>query len=106
MFCVNFLLDMETLQNYFKQYEASHQHKLNRLFHALGIPLIVISLLAMIFMPAQRIFLSFAWVAFILGWIFQFVGHAFERSWPEFMRNPIFLLIGPLYFLNKIFKKI
>ena len=42
------------------------------------------------------------WGAFILGWIFQFVGHAvFEKKSPAFTRNLIHLLVGPMWILKK-----
>ena len=39
---------------------------------------------------------------FILGWGFQFVGHAlFEKNRPAFVRNLRHLLIGPLWMARK-----
>jgi uncharacterized membrane protein YGL010W len=38
---------------------------------------------------------------FVLGWIFQFVGHSvYEKKQPAFFRNFVHLLIGPLWILN------
>ena len=40
---------------------------------------------------------------FILGWIFQFIGHSvYEHKQPAFFRNFVHLLIGPLWILNDI----
>ncbi len=40
---------------------------------------------------------------FILGWIFQFIGHAvYEHQQPAFFRNVVHLLIGPLWILNDV----
>jgi uncharacterized membrane protein YGL010W len=40
---------------------------------------------------------------FILGWIFQFIGHAvYEHRQPAFFRNVVHLLIGPLWILNDV----
>ena len=40
---------------------------------------------------------------FILGWIFQFVGHSvYEHKQPAFFRNFVHLLVGPLWILNDI----
>ena len=40
---------------------------------------------------------------FILGWIFQFIGHkVYEHKNPAFFRNFVHLLIGPLWILNDI----
>jgi uncharacterized membrane protein YGL010W len=41
--------------------------------------------------------------AFILGWIFQLVGHRFERNTPKFLQNLAYLLIRPRYFFAEIF---
>jgi uncharacterized membrane protein YGL010W len=40
---------------------------------------------------------------FILGWIFQFIGHSFyEHKQPAFFRNVVHLMIGPLWILNDL----
>jgi uncharacterized membrane protein YGL010W len=40
--------------------------------------------------------------AFVVGWIFQGIGHAvFEKKSPAFMKNAIHLLVGPLFLLNE-----
>jgi uncharacterized membrane protein YGL010W len=41
---------------------------------------------------------------FILGWIFQFIGHYyFEKKSPAFYKNVEHLLIGPLWVFSKLF---
>lgn len=43
----------------------------------------------------------FAFTLFILGWIFQFIGHfIFEKKSPAFLKNLEHLLIGPLWCIN------
>lgn len=38
---------------------------------------------------------------FILGWIFQFIGHSvYEHKSPAFLKNVLHLLVGPLWILN------
>lgn len=48
------------------------------------------------------------WVAlamFVVGWIFQLVGHAvFEGARPSFTKNLIHLLIGPIWLLNLVLR--
>lgn len=40
---------------------------------------------------------------FVLGWIFQFIGHkVYEHKNPAFFRNFVHLLVGPLWILNDI----
>lgn len=41
-------------------------------------------------------------VAFVVGWIFQGIGHAvYEKNRPAFLRNLAHLLVGPAYLVNK-----
>ena len=38
---------------------------------------------------------------FVLGWIFQFIGHSvYEKRQPAFLTNALHLLVGPLWILN------
>lgn len=40
---------------------------------------------------------------FVLGWIFQFIGHSvYEHKQPAFFRNFVHLMIGPLWILNDL----
>lgn len=42
---------------------------------------------------------------FILGWIFQFIGHSvYEKQQPAFFRNLVHLLVGPLWILNDVIR--
>ena len=81
--------------DFLANYKAKHQHPLNRLTHSIGIPMIVVSL--PLFFFSWRL----ALVLFVVGWILQFVGHAIEGNQPAFMKNPIYLLIGPLWLLKR-----
>jgi uncharacterized membrane protein YGL010W len=38
---------------------------------------------------------------FVAGWLFQFAGHAIEGNQPAFFRNPIYLLVGPLWLARR-----
>lgn len=82
-----------------ERYERGHSHPWNRAAHMIGIPLIIFS-------PC------FAWwdwkyfaIAFIAGWFFQFLGHAIEGNRPRFFDDPRFLVVGPLYFVLKLWKR-
>lgn len=67
----------------------------------LAIPMLVVSIV---------FYLLGAWlpmwvnvVLFVLGWIFQFIGHiVYEHRQPAFFRNVVHLLIGPLWILNDV----
>jgi uncharacterized membrane protein YGL010W len=40
---------------------------------------------------------------FVLGWIFQFIGHSvYEHKSPAFLTNVLHLLVGPLWILNDV----
>jgi uncharacterized membrane protein YGL010W len=43
---------------------------------------------------------------FIITWILQFVGHKIEGKKPSFLKDLQFLLIGPIWLLSFILKKI
>ena len=82
-------------ENLLANYKAKHQHPLNRLTHSIGIPMIVISL--------PVVFFNWRWAVglFVVGWIFQFIGHAIEGNQPAFFKNPVYLLVGPLWLLRR-----
>nr|WP_315029750.1 Mpo1-like protein [uncultured Chryseobacterium sp.] len=42
---------------------------------------------------------------FIITWIFQFIGHRIEGKKPTFLKDLQFLLIGPIWLLGFILKK-
>ncbi|HLA11334.1 MAG TPA: DUF962 domain-containing protein [Pyrinomonadaceae bacterium] len=83
-------------ESFIENYKAKHRHPLNKLTHSIGIPLIVISL--------PLFFFNWRWALalFVGGWILQFVGHAIEGNQPAFFRNPVYLLIGPLWLLRRL----
>ena len=42
-------------------------------------------------------------VAFLIGWIFQGIGHAvYEKRSPAFLRNLVHLMVGPIFLLNEV----
>ena len=43
---------------------------------------------------------------FIITWIFQFIGHRIEGKKPSFLKDLQFLLVGPIWLLHFILKKI
>lgn len=45
-------------------------------------------------------------VVFVIAWIFQFIGHGIEGKKPSFIKDLQFLLIGPLWLLHFIYKKL
>jgi uncharacterized membrane protein YGL010W len=84
------------------EYATSHRHPVNRLLHTFGIPMIVISIALFVASIFVHSLLLYATGLFILGWIFQFVGHAFEGKEPEFLHDWRFLLVGVRWWWAKV----
>jgi uncharacterized membrane protein YGL010W len=84
--------------SFVETYKAKHQHPLNRLSHSIGIPLIIVSL--------PLFFWNWRWALalFVLGWVFQFVGHLIEGNQPAFFRNPLYLIVGPVWLVRRALK--
>jgi len=49
--------------------------------------------------------LKSALIIFVLAWIGQFIGHKIEGKKPSFLRDLVFLLVGPAWLLSKIYNK-
>ncbi len=45
-------------------------------------------------------------IIFVVAWIFQFIGHKIEGKKPSFLKDLQFLLIGPIWLLHFVFKKV
>ena len=45
-------------------------------------------------------------VIFVVAWIGQFIGHVIEGKKPSFFKDVQFLLIGPIWLLSFIYKRI
>jgi uncharacterized membrane protein YGL010W len=120
-----------------EEYGTYHRDARNRVMHEIGIPLIVLAIIALLervhigpvdlaaltivattlfylrvdIPSAATAFAGYVglywigtfvtpWLAivlFVVGWIFQFVGHAYEGKSPAFLTNLVHLLIGPLW---------
>ncbi|NUQ21454.1 MAG: DUF962 domain-containing protein [Gemmatimonadaceae bacterium] len=96
------MLGNRSSEEWVAQYATSHQHPINRFCHTVGIPMIALSVI---------LFVVSIWVAglwktalalFVVGWIFQFVGHAFEGKPPEFFHDWRFLFVGLRWWLAKV----
>jgi len=96
------MLGKKTWSEWISEYSEGHQNPVNRFCHTLGIPLIVISLPLFL----VSIFVHGLWIValalFVIGWIFQFVGHAFEGKPPEFFKDWRFLFVGLRWWFAKI----
>ena len=84
------------------EYAQSHQHPVNRLCHSFGIPMIAVSILLAFGTLYWRPFWMYALALFVLGWVLQFIGHAYEHKPPEFLRDPRFLFVGLRWWFAKM----
>jgi uncharacterized membrane protein YGL010W len=96
------MLGNRTSEQWIAQYSTSHQHPVNRLCHTLGIPTILLSTAVFV----GGFFLHRLWFyalgLFLIGWILQFIGHAFEGKPPEFFSDWRFLFVGVRWWWAKI----
>ena len=128
----------------FSEYGAYHRDRRNLICHEIGIPLIVLAIIALLrlvaihtpsfdvnvaalavlatsvyylslgrevrvaafiavaglialYLIAAYLTWPYAVGAFVLGWVFQFIGHAYEGKAPAFLTNLLHLLVGPLW---------
>lgn len=88
--------------DWISEYAESHQHPKNRLCHTIGIPLILLSLPLMLLGIWNTNLLMPGFSLFVIGWVFQFVGHMYEGKPPEFFRDWRFLFVGVRWWLAKI----
>ena len=96
------MLGGRSWDDWIAQYGQSHRHPVNRLCHTIGIPMIVLSLGLFLAAPfVDRLWLL-ALAMFVVGWIFQFVGHAVEGKPPEFFHDWRFLLVGLRWWIAKL----
>jgi uncharacterized membrane protein YGL010W len=98
------MLGNRTSEQWIAQYASSHQHPVNRACHTLGIPTILVAVLIFIisiFFHFHRLWI-YALALFVIGWIFQFIGHAFEGKPPEFFQDWRFLFVGVRWWWAKI----
>jgi uncharacterized membrane protein YGL010W len=96
------MLGNRTSEEWIALYARSHQHPVNRFCHTVGIPLIVVA----IALAALSGFSGRLWYVaiaiFAIGWVFQFVGHAFEGKPPEFFHDWRFLFVGLRWWVAKM----
>jgi uncharacterized membrane protein YGL010W len=96
------LLGGKTWDQWISQYALSHQHPVNRFCHTIGIPLIVLSLPLVLLAVIDLRWWPLPVSLFVAGWIFQFVGHAFEGKPPEFLHDWRFLFVGLRWWVAKM----
>ncbi len=95
------LMSTRSWDDWISEYALSHQHPMNRLCHSIGIPMIALSILSL---PVAFVggFWAVPALLFGVGWVFQFIGHAYEKKPPEFMKDWRFLFVGLRWWLAKM----
>jgi len=129
------------------QYSESHLHPTNEVIHFICVPIIVFTLLGLLWCLHPLVALAmvvasmwyyftlsrpFAWgmllmsaamlailaalppqavlplsvIVFVLAWIGQFIGHKIEGKKPSFFDDLRFLLIGPLFVLGFLYRRL
>jgi 2-hydroxy-palmitic acid dioxygenase Mpo1-like len=96
------MLGGRSTDEWVRQYARSHQHPVNCASHAIGIPLIAVSVpLAVVSLGVDGLW-PVPLTMFVVGWILQFVGHWFEGKPPEFFSDWRFLFVGPRWWVEKV----
>jgi uncharacterized membrane protein YGL010W len=71
---------------------------------AIGMTLYVaINLYLVSFVTSQPSALYIAIIVFVIGWVFQFIGHYYEKAKPAFVDDLGQFLIGPLFLLAEVY---
>lgn len=104
------MLGGKSWDEWISEYSRSHQNPVNRACHTLGIPMIALSIILIIVALVWRLVSPSAWhvlwpialALFVVGWIFQFVGHAVEGKPPEFFHDWRFLFVGLRWWVAKL----
>ena len=96
------MLGNRSNEEWIAEYASGHQHPINRTCHTIGIPMIAISIV----LAFAGLFVAGVWkwalALFVIGWIFQFVGHYYEKKPPEFFKDWRFLFVGLRWWLAKM----
>lgn len=151
---------MKTIHQWLSEYGESHQNKINKTIHWICVPLIMFSLVGLLWsIPTPEVIDNFGFpinfgtllmlfallyyltlsvpltfgmllivsgivfgnyylekignpslwlislIIFALAWVGQFIGHNIEGKKPSFLKDLLFLLIGPLWLLSFIYKR-
>lgn len=72
---------------------------------AIGMSLMAAAMLVFLWYLPQQMILQVAVVAFVIAWIFQFIGHKIEGKKPSFFDDVRFLLIGPLFVIRFLYRR-
>ena len=80
----------------YSHYDGAHTHPVNRLLHAIAIPLGFSSLIVVWW--HWKIAIALIPSAFALAWL----GHLIEGNKPAFLSNPTHVLVAPVWLVRKL----
>ena len=96
------MLGGKPMSEWIEQYGHSHQNRINQLCHTIGIPMIAVSVLLVPVALWRDGFWIVPATMFVVGWVFQFIGHAVEGQPPEFFKDWRFLFVGLRWWFKKV----
>jgi uncharacterized membrane protein YGL010W len=73
---------------------------------AIGMLLMTLAMLAVLMALPPSTILPLSLAIFVLAWIGQFIGHQIEGKKPSFFDDMRFLLIGPLFVLGFLYRRL
>jgi uncharacterized membrane protein YGL010W len=73
---------------------------------ALGMSMMASSMFGVLYLLPAHSVLPVAGTVFVLAWIGQFIGHKIEGKKPSFFDDLRFLLIGPLFVLSFLYRRL
>ncbi|HAT30671.1 MAG TPA: hypothetical protein DCW29_07390 [Janthinobacterium sp.] len=73
---------------------------------AVGMLLMSLAMLGLLFALPPATILPLSLAIFVLAWIGQFIGHKIEGKKPSFFDDLRFLLIGPLFVLSFLYRRL
>lgn len=73
---------------------------------ALGMAVMAALMLGLLSLLPDQAVLPLSIVIFVLAWIGQFIGHKIEGKKPSFLDDLRFLLIGPLFVLSFLYRRL
>lgn len=88
---------MSSFEKYMSQYDHEHTNMWNKVFHAIGIPIILVGIVLLV-LTYWRVGLA----CFVSGWILLFAGHRIEGNKPAFFQGLIYFLVGPIWVAKEI----
>lgn len=73
---------------------------------AVGMGVMAAAMLGILYLLPPAVVLPSAVGVFVVAWIFQFIGHKIEGKKPSFFDDVRFLLIGPLFVLGFLYRRL